>query len=278
MFSTSKRLSSRVLALLALAFLIAVSAAHPLGAQSVTEGYGSDQALQRGMLVAVKQDDNRKVEALASTSLGRLKGVVVQASDSAVTLSSDTQKTLVATSGNYEVLVSDQNGPIKAGDYISISSLAGIGMKADDTQSVILGQATGAFRGQVDAVSSSAASKPDKRVVHFGRVPVAIAINRNPLLKVPNNSQVPAVLERISQSVANKPLSPSRMYLSAAVLLVVGLVSGVMLYSGARNSLIAIGRNPFAKKAIVRGLVQVVLLSLIIFITGIFGVYLLLKL
>jgi hypothetical protein len=52
----------------------------------------------------------------------------------------------------------------------------------------------------------------------------------------------------------------------------------VILYSGVRNTLISIGRNPLSKKTIYKGLIQIILMGLIIFITGLFGVYLLLKL
>lgn len=272
------RLSSRLLAPTALALLVGLSLGNPLAAQSVTEGYSSDEVLQRGMLVAIKKDDSKKVEAITSGSLDRLRGVVIQPSDSPVTLSQEGQKVFVATGGTYEALVSDQNGPIKTGDYISISPLAGIGMKATENQSIVLGRATAEFKGAEDAISSTPASGGDKQQVHFARVQVNIAINRNPLLKVPDNPKVPKLLEKISETVANKPLSPSRIYIATAVFLAAGVISGIMLYSGSRSALISIGRNPFSKKVILRGLAQVVILSLIIFITGIFGVYLLLKL
>ncbi len=250
----------------------------PLSAQSVTEGYNSDEPVQRGMLVAIKKDDARKVEAITSSSLDRLKGVVIQPSDSPVTLSQDDQKIFVATSGTYETLVSDQNGPIKQGDYISISPLAGIGMKATDTQSLILGRATAEFKGQEDSIGSSPASGGSKQEVYFGRIQVSISINRNPLLKAADNPKVPKILERISQTVANKPLSTTRIYLATTIFFAAAIIAGIMLYSGARNALISIGRNPTAKKTILRGLIQVVILSIIVFIIGIFGVYLLLKL
>jgi len=52
----------------------------------------------------------------------------------------------------------------------------------------------------------------------------------------------------------------------------------VTLYSGIRNALIAIGRNPLSKKSIFRGLLEIILTGFIILIIGLFAVYLLLKL
>jgi hypothetical protein len=45
-----------------------------------------------------------------------------------------------------------------------------------------------------------------------------------------------------------------------------------------RSSMIALGRNPLSRKSILRGMFQVIITSIIIFICGLFGVYLLLKL
>jgi hypothetical protein len=180
----------------------------------------------------------------------------------------------VATSGNYEVLVNNQNGPIKTGDYITISSLEGIGMKADETESVVLGRAVSEFDGVNGSVGSADVNGTK---VNFARIQVNVAINRNPLLKVPEQSKVPKFLQKLGESVADRPVSATRLYLSLAIFLAAAFISGVLLYSGARNSLTAIGRNPLSKKAILRGLLQITALSLTIFIIGIFAVYLLLK-
>ena len=73
-------------------------------------------------------------------------------------------------------------------------------------------------------------------------------------------------------------MNPIRVYISLAVLFASASVAGALIYSGIRSGMIAIGRNPLSKKSIVRGMVQVVIVALIIFMAGIFGVYLLLKL
>ncbi len=266
----------RILALVGLLFLMFVSTHNPLFAQSIAQGYATDQTLQRGMLVATKQDDPNKVEAVTIDSLERLKGVVVQPNDSSVTISSEGQKVFVASVGTYEVLVSNQSGQIKVGDYISISSLAGIAMKANDTQSLIVGKAAQAFDGRTDSVGSSVIN--DNQKVSFARIKVDVAINKNPLIQSPETPKIPSFLNKISQAVAEKPVSSTKVYLATAIFLVTSTISGIMLYSGSRGSLISIGRNPLSRKVVIRGLLQVVLISLIIFITGLFGVYLLLKL
>jgi hypothetical protein len=267
----------RVIHMFALAGLIAMSLVVPLRAQTVTQGYASDEQLQRGMLVAIKADDSKKVEALKNDSLERLKGVVVEPNDSPVTISSEGSKIFVADNGNYEVLVSNENGSIKEGDFISISSLAGVGMKASEKQTLVIGRALANFDGTHDTIASSTFGQNNDNV-KFGRLQVQVSIGRNPQLKVPEKDKIPDFIQKISDTIADKPVTSVRIYMSLAVLIITAVVSSIAMYSGVRSSIISIGRNPLSKGLIIKGMIQVILLSVIIFITGLFGVYLLLKL
>jgi len=270
-------IKGRTLALFTLLTLYLLSLGGSLSAQSVNQGYNSDQPLQKGMLVAAKEGDPTKVEPVTDDTIERLIGVVVQQNDSPVTLSGQGQDVFVATSGIYDALVSDENGEIKKGDYVTISSLAGIAMKVNDEKKMILGRANADFNGK-DAVIGSSVDANTKHKVNFGRIQIAVSINRNPLLKDEKGNSIPKVLQRISVSVAGKPVNTARIWMATAVFLGTSLIVGIMLYSGARSSLISVGRNPLSKSVIIRGLVQVVVVGLIVFISGMFGVYLLLKL
>jgi uncharacterized BrkB/YihY/UPF0761 family membrane protein len=106
-------------------------------------------------------------------------------------------------------------------------------------------------------------------------VDVAVAVNPSSGRGV---GDFPGFLQIAGTAIANKPVTPARVYVSLAVLLVVAVVAGSMLYSGVRNAIVSIGRNPLAKRSIIRGMLQVVLTSLIVFIIGLFAVYLLLRL
>ncbi len=210
-----------------------------------------------------------------------MQGVIVAASDATVSLSNtgNNGQVFVATFGHYDVLVSNQNGPIKSGDYITISSLAGIGMKVDNDQPTVVGKATAGFSGsgQVAGTAKLKDSTGKLVSVSIGRIPVDISISHNPLQQLAANG-LPSFLQHASQAVAGKPVDPTRVYIALFVLLVSSLVAGAILYSGVRGGLVAMGRNPMAKKIIVAGMIRVVLSGLIVFILGVFGVYLLLKL
>lgn len=247
-----------------------------LFAQSVLQGYETDQQLQRGMLVTLKQDDQTKVEAITDKTIERLKGVVADPQDSPVTIGDGNQKVFVATVGQYEVLVSNENGKIKQGDYLSGSSLAGIAMKADDKSPVILGRAVGNFEGGGDSIGRSPTQ--DGRTIEFGRIQGDIGVGKNPLLKEPTKDKVIGPLQNIASTVADKNVNPARVYLAFILIILTSGVVAVMLFSAVRNAIISLGRNPLSKNTILKGLFQVLLLSMIIFITGLFGVYLLVKL
>jgi hypothetical protein len=268
----------RLLALAALLFLVVLSIISPLSAQTVTQGYGSDEPLQKGMIIRLKGDDATKVEALDQENIDKMHGVVVDPNDAPVTISSDGQKVFVANVGRYEVLVSDQNGPLAIGDFVTISAVKGIGMKAGDKEPVVVGRATAEFDGKTNSIGSSDIKIGEEtRKVSIARIQVDLGISRNPLLKA-KEPNMPEFLKRATEGIAGKEVSPAKAYTSVVIFFLSSVIAASLMYSGIRSGIISIGRNPLSKKSIIRGMFQVIITGLIIFITGIFGVYLLLKL
>lgn len=256
-------------------FTLIVGSSAIVVAQSVLQGYSSEESLQKGMLIALKEDDQSKIVAVTDKNVAKFKGVIVNKNDSPVTISNEEHKYFVASVGPYEVLVSDENGPIKSGNYISVSSSSGIGALASQSQEYVIGVATSDFNGGGDSISSTGT---DENKINIGRIGVDVALAKNPNMKVAEKDKIPDIVQKFSNAIADKPVNSIRIYIGMAIFIASALISGTMLYSGVRNAIISIGRNPLSKKSIYRGLFQVILLSLIIFIIGIFGVYLLLKL
>ena len=281
MFKTKKILPlswRQTLALIGLGLLIVISRLGQVPAQSVIQGYNSDENLQTGMIVGLNQTDATKVEATTTQSVERMDGVVVNASDATVALSSPNQKVFVASNGRYTVLVSNQNGAIRTNDYISISSLPGIGMRARTDQSFIVGRAVGSFDGTHDVVGTKSVKEAaTTKQVALGKIAVDINLGRNPWIGS-GGAYLPGFLQSAGNSIAGKSVSVGKIYLAAALLLISAIIAGSLLYASVRSSIIAIGRNPLSKRSIVSSLMQVVATSLIIFVAGLFGVYLLLKL
>lgn len=249
---------------------------------NVTSSYSADASVQPGMIVQLKDKTPTAVIALSSTSAGKILGIAITNNRAAIVLTPEKvtqQQVLVATTGTYPVLVSNQNGPVKFGDYLSISSVNGVAMKAGITEQQVIGKAAGNFTGNADVISSISlkdqAGKDTK--IAIGRVFVDVAIAHNPLNQKTVDF-VPAFMVSLAQAVANKSVSVARIYLSTAVLLVCTVITSIMLYSGIRSGMIAVGRNPLSKKSIIKSLIQTVIAGLIIFVAGVLAVYLILKL
>ncbi|MDB5166477.1 MAG: rane protein of unknown function [Candidatus Saccharibacteria bacterium] len=250
--------------------------------QVATRTYGSDAFVQPGTIVTLKAKDASKVIPATADTINNMIGVVISASDSAivVTAQDDTStKTYVATSGRYHVLVSDQGGEIKVGDFITVSALDGVGMKTGTTQGLVLGTAASAFDGKHNVLATAQLKDAKGNMIKtgVGSVTVDINIGQNPFL-FHSTGGVPKTVSIIAQAITGTPVTPIRIYTSAFVLFMSMCVSASLLYSGVRGSFVAIGRNPLARKSIIRGLIQVVVTALIIFTFGLLGVYLILKL
>jgi hypothetical protein len=249
-------------------------------AQSLTQSYGADTPLQKGMIVGLKKDDLRKVEAINYDQFEAIHGVVIGANDSNVILGREDEKIYVAKVGRYMVLVSDQTGDVSPGDYVTVSAVSGIGMKATQNDPVVLGKAMEAFKSsdknQVIGTATLKDASGKERHINIGHITVDVSIGKNPKLKT--DDSLPQMLRRASELIAGKPVAPVRVYMSLVVLVLATMIAGSLIYSAVRSSLIAIGRNPLSKKSIIRGLFQVVLIGLMVFLSGVFGVYLLLKL
>ena len=267
------KLRLTVAGLVMFAFIVSTSGVH---AQTVTKGYGSDQVLQRGMIVGLVKSNNAKIEPIDISRLTTMLGVVVNPNDSPITISDNDQHIFVATTGRYDVLVSDQDGVIKQSDYITLSSLAGIAMKANDQQSDVLGRATGGFDGKTNVLNSTVlkTSSGKEQTVHIARVPVEIAITKNPLARQTNNA--PSFLNNAGRAIAGKPVSALRLYLSTIIFIIGTIIAGAMLYAGIRSSIISIGRNPLSKQSILKSMLGVAFTSVIVFLMSVIGVYLLL--
>ncbi len=249
-------------------------------AQSVTQGYKSDTLLQNGMIVGLDPKDVTKVEPINSGQYNLLHGVVVNPSSSIILVGNNSTNVYVSTSGRVSVMVNDQNGNINPGDYVALSSVSGIGDKAILTDPLVLGKSVSAFNATDSAQQIGTVTVKDSTgktsSLHIGYVTIDIAIGKNPLIVTDNS--LPSILSRASNLVAGKMVSPVRVYVSILVLAITAFVSGSLIYGGVRSSMISIGRNPLSKKVITRSLTQVVIVSLLVFLSGVFGVYLLLKL
>ena len=256
-------------------------AAQTYGGGSV-QGYAADAPIDNGTIVQLTGKDANRVKVAKQAELQNMFGVTVDRNQLPVTLSSEAleNEVFVAASGTYTVLVSTQGGSIASGDYITLSSVNGIGMKAGTEEETVFGRANGSFDGKGITLGTTTLKDTEgntNKTVTLGSIPVTIDIKRNPNVKS-TEVMVPDFLDRVGQEIAEKEVSPIRIYLSLGITVISVIAAIIIIYSGVRNGVISIGRNPMSKKSIFRALLEIILTSILILIIGLFAVYLLLRL
>lgn len=243
--------------------------------------YVADTPLDNGTIVTLVDQNARTVVRAPAGDPSAMFGVVVDPSRLPLRMADDdvANEVHVSSSGTYNVLVSTQAGSIRPGDFLTLSAVSGVAMKADNKDKIVLGRAAGAFDGK--SVTMGRTTLKDShgatRQVALGSVPVTIDVRDNPN-EISTKVNVPEPLERAGQAIAEKEVDPIRIYLSLAITLIGTAAAIVVIYAGVRNSVISIGRNPMSKKSIFRALLEIILTSFLILIISLFAVYLLLKL
>lgn len=273
---------------LSLAVIVGVATATflPVSAESYGGGsvqsYGADTPLDNGTIVQLTGKNSNQVKIAQQAELQNMFGVTVDRNQLAVTLTREglENEVFVAASGVYNTLVSTQAGPIKSGDYVTLSAINGVAMKAGTDEKTVFGRANASFDGKGVTLGTTTLKDKtgkDNKTVKLGSIPVTIDIRSNPNVKS-TDVKVPDILRRVGQAIAEKEVNPIRIYLSMAITAVSIIAAIAIVYAGVRHSIVSIGRNPMSKKSIFRALIEVILTSILILIVGLFAVYLLLKL
>jgi len=261
--------------LLAAALMIALSImpiVPVLAGPLISEGYSSSENLSVSTLVSLRENSSDEVTAATNENVENLLGVVVSANSSSISITSSvTNQIQVATSGTMDVLVSDINGEIARGDYITASPIAGIGMKATDNARII-GVAQGTLQRPV--VQSIKNSDGSEREVSIGQVPVLV--NVSSYFKQPERTIIPAAIQNLANSFAGREVSPLPIILSAAIFLVSLIIVVIIVYSMIRNGIISVGRNPLSQSAVYRNVIQMSGLVLAILAAAFVAIYLIL--
>ena len=168
----------------------------------------------------------------------------------------------VVRSGIAQVNVTGANGPIKYGDHITSSQIAGKGQKSDSS-AVALGIALASFDGTT--------------AENQGKIPVAIKIESiattvgSGVTKLAGD----ALLEILRDP---KKLTEVLRYIAAGLILLLSFTFAFLTFSpSVAKGVEALGRNPLAKNAIQLSIVLNIILLLITGVIGILASYLIIK-
>ncbi len=255
-----------------LVFGITQAAGAQQSSSAIAQGFQADTTkgdVVAGTLVSLKSGSSRSVELATMASAGYLVGVVDK--NPLVTISDDDQEAQVVLSGTTSVLVSDINGPIRAGDKITVSPVAGVGMLAT-ADSQIVGTAQADFKSNTTEQVSDKIG--EKHTIHIGRVPIQVGIA---YYQAPGSNFLPPFIQSVANSVAGRQVSLIRILFCSVLMLLSFISVAVLVYTSVRAAITSLGRNPLAARAIRKGLYQVGFVAIAIVGGTLFASYLILS-
>jgi len=251
-------LRSTEIALFSMLFLIVYSPIAHAQSSTIAQSFKirAQDDITSGALVSTRESQDT-LELATLDSINRLVGVVDN--DPLVSLSGgSTQEAEVVLSGTAKVLVSDINGAIKSGDRVTVSPIAGVGMKAAASGQVI-GTAQDNFKMIANKTITDRSGKSHD--TQLGYVQVQIGITT---YQAPGSDYLPPFIQNTANGIAGQPVSLLRV-LICSILILLGFVTAVTLvYTSIRSSITSLGRNPLAAPAIRRGLYQASVISLLV--------------
>lgn len=190
-----------------------------------------------------------------------IKGVVSLKPAISLEIQTGTNTYPVVNAGKTTVHVSTANGSIKQGDYITTSTMPGVGVKADKS-GYVLGSALESY------------SNKDPKVI--GSIPVMLNI-QFVVSKAPLQSKIFDVFQLSTLATYEEPLTVFK-YVVAAFIVIISFVFGFFSFSRvAAKGIEALGRNPLAKKTIQVGIILNVIITLGIIVAGLFLATIILK-
>lgn len=166
----------------------------------------------------------------------------------------------VARYGTAEVNVTNFNGDINAGDYITSSEVAGKGQKA-----TINGYVIGIATAPLTATSSAKLDYNGKQL-SSGQIPVVLRIE---FAEINKSRNVGSLFDTFNIALFNNIKDPSRFaeifrYLAAGLVVLSSFTFGFFTFSRSiPKSIEAIGRNPLARKTIMFSIILNIIFTVI---------------
>jgi hypothetical protein len=228
----------------------------------------------KGLIVSIDKNNPSSIELGSTANNSYLLGVISEEANNGIVYSKADSNVVVSISGDVEVYVSDVNGEIKSGDFVSTSWLEGVGMKIlDDKNQKILGVALEDYNPE-NAVSYGEILTPN------GSKSVGVSTIRIRLLdkEAISNAIYESKdgLERYIENMVGNEVSLFRIISGLTIFFACLLVAALFVYSSIRGSFVSIGRNPMASNSIYSNLIHVTTGSVTIILIGALLTYIIL--
>lgn len=244
------------------------------GITSISQGFLTKDSTPLGAIVSLQKNSSDYVSSTTPANANNILGVVVSQGNTLLSLSSGQANQIqIATSGVVQVLVSDINGGVYAGDAIAASPITGVGMKATSNAKVV-----GIAQDNLAGNNSSEQSYTDKNGHHhkikIGEVPVLV--NPSYYYRQPDKTIIPAAIQNVANAIAGKNVNSLPIIVSVAIFLVMLIIVVSVIYSMIHSSIISVGRNPMSQAAIYRNLIQLSGLVILILAVAVTAIYMVL--
>lgn len=257
--------------------LLLLVSANANAASGVSQGYTTKTSdITPGSVMGLSPSTNT-AEPATSGQKYQLLGLV--ADKPLLALSDGTNQVQIVISGPANAVVCNINGEIKAGDKIASSPIVGVGMKATDAGQVV-GTAQVDF-SKISSVKQTITDKSGKKhTILVGTMPLQVSVSYFSGTGIDQGilgSVLPPFVIQAANAIAGQPVSPLRVLIGLLALIIGFIIAGIMLQSAVRSGMISVGRNPLAKGAVRRQLLDVSLTALGVMIVASIVVYVVLK-
>lgn len=238
---------------------------------ALTRSYATkDNSIKTGMAVATFSQQTTPplssydtlVEKASQTNANLGVGIVTGKSSGEVAYSAGKADEITVTdSGRVMAYVSDVNGEPKPGDLLAPSPLQGILMRAGDGAKGILGALIGDFPTK---------TAEQVKLKGGGTAKIAAAqvdLDIHPVDKLASDNGIQLFVERLT----GRNVSTVQAFVAMAIVTLVLVIAGSIVYVAGASYLTALGRNPLAGTQLRRGFVRVLGLALLTVVMGVVG-------
>ena len=182
--------------------------------------------------------------------------------------------TPIIRSGNALVNVTTVNGPIKQGDLVTSSAIAGKGQKADKS-GYVLGTALEDFTGETGSSVTL-----DNKQYKQGKIQIALRIEFAEIDRARSSNRLVEYIDAALFSTVKDPDQVIRIvrYTGAVLVIMATAVFAYLVFARTiSNGIQAIGRNPLARRSIQVAIILNIIFSAMVIILGIIASFVLLR-
>jgi hypothetical protein len=245
---------------------------------SISRGYKTtDDSLVVGMGVALANQSNEQqegfVEGVSLANSEKFVGIITTISDTLVTFSDSTNNILVSSEGQVTAYASDINGDIKNGDLLSVSPIKGVLMKSGDSQTYRVVAIAAQDFSSITTEDRDLTTSQGTQSYRIGKLKAEISPN---IVVSTQDENKKSVLSLAGESLTGKPVGQIQVLAALIIFAVVLIVEGSIIYGAIHSTISSLGRNPLAKKALFKQLLQVSWVGLMVLVLGFGAIYLIL--